>query len=433
MKIAIIGGGFTGLTAAYELTKKGHQVTILERNQDFGGLAGGFQIQGSNLEKTYHHIFKTDTDIINFVKEIGIEDKLEWNPSLVSIYYNGRIYKFGTPISLLLFKPLNIINRFRVGFVMLFLQKFKNWHKFVQIPAFEWIKKASGKQATQVIWEPLLKGKFHEHYDKISMAWLWARLHIRANSQERGGEKLGYFRGGFNVITQRLLELLQDGRAELKTGIIVKSIKSTDSSTVLIEYDNQAEQFDKVIATVPSNIFAELIKDDKNISPDYLNKLRSIQYLGAVCLIFSSDQDISDYYWHNINDISFPFLVFINHTKMVGKERYNGKNIYYIGAYIPNDNRYFSISDDELSGQWFDSLQKIFPEFDKNQIGDLNIFRLKNAQHIVTLDYQSKIPEYNTPITNVFLSNFSQIFPEDRGTNYAVREGKRIAELISSK
>lgn len=450
LKVAIIGGGFTGLTAAYELLKNQDvEVTLIERGSDLGGLASGFKIQGTNLEKTYHHIFKTDTDIIDLVKEIGIEDKLEWNPSLVSIYYKGKIYKFGTPISLLLFKPLNFFNRIRVGVLMLFLQKYKNWRKFVKVPAFEWIKKWSGKQATEVIWEPLLRGKFSsQYYDKISMAWLWARLHIRANSQERGGEKLGYFNGGFNVIVEKLQKLIEEKGGRIMTSTEVKSITSVGARldlALLRATDSKAENhsFDKIIFTGPSHVFAKILEANqentlKNFHPSskakdlasYLKQLNSINYLGAVCMVFSSDQDLSDYYWHNINDTTFPFLVFINHTKMVGKERYNGKNIYYLGAYIPHDNKYFEMDNEELKKLWFNGLKRIFPQFNPDEIGDFQLLKAKNAQHIVTLDFEENIPEYKTPIKNLYLSNFSQIFPEDRGTNYAVREGRKIAKLV---
>ena len=57
MKIAIIGAGYTGLSAAYDLAKAGHEVTILEHSPTVGGLASGFTIEGTSLEKAYHHIY----------------------------------------------------------------------------------------------------------------------------------------------------------------------------------------------------------------------------------------------------------------------------------------------------------------------------------------------------------------------------------------
>lgn len=89
-KIAIIGAGFTGLTAAYRLTQHGYEVTIFEASEYIGGLASGFKIEGADIEKTYHHIFKTDTDIIKLVDELNLNDDLRWFQSSVSIYYNNK-------------------------------------------------------------------------------------------------------------------------------------------------------------------------------------------------------------------------------------------------------------------------------------------------------------------------------------------------------
>lgn len=433
MKIAIIGGGFTGLTAAYRLSQKGHQVSIFERGSDLGGLAGGFEIEGTSLEKTYHHIFKTDTDIINLVKELKIEDKLEWRESSISIYYDGCLHSFKGALDLIKFKPLSLDNRLRAGLVVLFLQKTKNWRKFEKVSAYHWMRKWSGEQVTKVIWEPLLKGKFDTFYDKVSMAWLWARLHVRANSRDGlEAEKLGYFNGGFNVITKSLVKKLKEKNVSIFTNNIVEKIERNGNKIKIVQNKDLEliadMEFDRVIATVPSHIFAKLTEE--GLPREYLKKLESIPYLGAVCMIFTSDQDLSPYYWHNINDLTSPFLVFINHTKFIPKERYNGQNVYYIGSYIPHDHAYFSMSEKELYALWFDYVKKIFPKFDESHINEKFLFRFKNAQHIVGWDYANKIPEYKTPIEGVYLSNFSQIYPEDRGTNFAVREGNRIAELV---
>ncbi len=183
-KIGIIGAGYTGLSAAYRLSKAGFDVTLLEKGQYPGGLAGGFKMEGNNLEIAYHHIFKTDKDIINLAKEIGADTNLKWHNSSVALYYNGKLYPFMSALDLLRFSPLSFFNRIRAGLVVLYLQKLNRYKRFIKIPAYNWMLKNAGKSVTKVIWEPLLKGKFDQFYNKVSMAWLWARIHIRANSRE---------------------------------------------------------------------------------------------------------------------------------------------------------------------------------------------------------------------------------------------------------
>lgn len=431
MKIAIIGGGYTGLTAAYELQKEGHEITIFEANSDLGGLASGFKIEGEYIERTYHHLFRTDTDILQMVDELGLQEEFIWQNSSVGIFYEGKIYSFMSPFDLIKFSPLSFLDRIKTGLTLLYLQKEKRWQKFENVSAYKWISR-TGKSSLKVIWEPLLKGKFSNFYQDVSMAWLWARLHIRANSRKAGDakEKLGYFKGGFQVFTNRLVEKLS--KVDIKLSTKIERIVHYDEK-IEIEYNGSKQIFDKVIATVPSNVFAHMIKNNKSIKPEYIDQLMSINYLGAIVSVFSSTQDIGEYYWNNINDLNKPFLVFINHTKLIDKTNYNNKYIYYIGTYLPNDHKYFEMDQSQIEKEWFDALKEIFKDFDTSQINEKHMFKFKNAQHVVDSNYKSKIPEYQTPLKNVYLSNFSQIYPEDRGTNFAIREGKKIAKLVMGK
>jgi len=430
-KVVVVGAGYTGLIAAYRLAQKGHKVTIMEAGDTVGGLASDFTVEGASLERAYHHLFKTDTDIIDMANELGVGDALKWHDSSVSLYYDGKLYPFKGALDLIKFKPLSFINRIRAGLVVLYLQRTDKWERFQNVSAYDWMLRAGGKQVTQVIWEPLLKGKFDKYYDKVSMAWLWARVHIRAQSREAGGEKLGYFEGGFQTFTDALVDKLTNLGVDIQTGIKIASIDNTPKGAVKISLvDGSTKTFDACVATTPSHVFAKLIETSKAAKPAYLEQLNSINYLGARLLIFSSDQEISPYYWHNVNDLDLPFLVFIHHTKLIDKSNYGNKYIYYIATYVPHDHELFACDDKQLEDLWFNSLKQIFPDFETKKIHEKHFFRFANAQHIVDRNYVKKIPNQKTPLKNVYLSNFSQIYPEDRGTNYAVREGKRVADAI---
>lgn len=426
-KILIIGGGFTGLTAALRFSAdKNFSVTLVEGSRELGGLAGGFQIQGTSLEKTYHHLFLTDTSILDLVKELGLSEKLIWCDSSVGIFRDKKIHPFKTPGDLLKFSPCNFLGRLRTGFAALYLKHQKNWRGFTRVTAHDWMTRACGSSAMASIWTPLLKGKFDRHYDKVAMAWFWARIHIRANSRSGGGgEKLGYFNGGFNVITEALEKKLRANGVKILTGTFVEKISAERTAVI----NGETIPFDYCLFTGPSPAFAKLLPADKSLN-EYATKLRSIEYLGAACLIFTSDQSLGDFYWVNVNEADAPFLVFIQHTNLVGPKTYGGKNVYYIGAYLDPEGKTFALSDDELAKQWFTYLPKMFPHFDAKRVEEKFVFRFRAAQHIVDTGYEEKIPDFKTPLPGVFLSNFSQIFPEDRGTNFAVRDGEKIAKLI---
>lgn len=394
MKIAIIGAGLTGLVAGYRLSQKGNRVTIFEKSDDIGGLMGGFKIGGTSLEKAYHHIFRTDTHIIELARELGLLKKLKWYKSKTGLYYNGDVYPFAGAMDLLKFKPLNLLSKIRLGLVKIWLEKDYQWHKYENVTAVEWMRKWCGRQAYEVIWEPLLKGKFHNYYDKVAMSWLWARIHTRANSKDRDGvERLGYFTGGFKIIADELAKRIKEnnGTIELNTQV---------------DFNNIENEYDRII---------------------YTGAAKGVDYIGAVCLIFTSKQSLSRFYWHNINDTKSPFLAFLQHTNLVGSKQYSGKQVYYIGTYVPHEHRYFVVKDEEIIREWFAYLKNIFPDFNPKKVNQKWLFKFKNAQHIVTKNY--RVPESKTR-EKIYQANFAQVYPEDRGTNFAVREGEKVAALI---
>jgi len=427
-KILVIGGGYTGLTAALRLSAdKNCSVTVVEGSPELGGLAGGFRLGGTSLEKTYHHLFLTDTSILDLVRELELQDKLMWCDSSVGIFRDKKIHPFKTPGDLLRFAPCNFLGRIRTGVAALYLKHQKNWRGFATQTAHTWMTKACGESAMASIWTPLLKGKFDHHFDRVSMAWFWARIHTRANSRSGGGgEKLGYFRGGFQVITDALEKRLKAQGVQIRTGAFVEKL-FPERKVAVIQGEEVA--YDQCLFTGPSPALAKLLPEQPAYQ-DYARQLRSIDYLGAACLIFTSDQSLGDFYWVNVNEPDAPFLVFIQHTNLVDKATYGGRHVYYIGAYIAPDGKVFSLSDADLTQKWFDYLPRMFPHFDVKQVVERQVFRFRAAQHIVDTAYEQKIPAYQTPLPGVFLANFSQIFPEDRGTNFAVREGEKIAKLM---
>lgn len=435
MNIAILGGGFTGLTAAYTLLQHGHTVTLFERGNSVGGLARGRAIAGTSLELTYHHIFRTDHDILRLANELGIMDTLMWRESSVGISYGGQMYPFRAPSDLLRFRPLSMVNRVRLGLILFYLQETRSWKKFTRISAEQWLTKMCGEKTYRVIWQPLLHGKFHHFASQISMAWLWARIHIRANSKEKGEvtEKLGYFRGGFATVIRALERDIRKAGGVIRLNEPAMKILEDEQHRVQLATNNATYTFDRLVATIPSSIFARLIQDDPRIPEGYLRKLMSIEYLGAVCMTIRMNVSLSPYYWMNIHDPSSPFLVCIEHTKLVPPEQYQGNHLYYLGTYVPHDHRFFTLSDKEIRGEFFAYLKTLFPRFKEENVLETRLTRLKHAQHVVDTSYEEKIPAYRTPLPHVFLSNFSQIFPEDRGTNYAVREGFHIAQILEEE
>lgn len=430
-QVAIIGGGLLGLTLAYELAKQDYQVTIFEKNSDWGGLASGIKIEDTTIEKYYHHLFKSDEAIQALIKELGLEDKLEFLESSVGVYVNDKMYEFSTSTDLLKFSAVPIWDRIRAGIAAFYLQKTTSYQPLEKISALDWCNKYVGKAFTGVFWEPLLRGKFGKRAELIPMSWLWARLHVRLTSRENPlvKERLGYIHGGFQQIIDALVAKLQSLNVELKSDVTIFAHEYADNSHNLRykQGDNeQQQQFDLVVSTVPGPIFTKLFE----VSDEMKQKIEKIEYIGATCMLLELDKSLIPFYWLNVNDTSFPFMALIEHTNFVNKQSYNGKTFVYIAKYIDPKEELFAKDKDELIDYYLPYLTKLNKDFRKDWIKESWLFKSPFAQHIVTQNYE--IPPYETGIPGLYYVNFSQIYPHDRGTNYAIEQAHTLVDLITA-
>jgi protoporphyrinogen oxidase len=427
MRIGIVGAGVSGLTAAYRLAKKGHQVEIFEAADHVGGLAAGFKVAGTSLEKYYHHIFTSDTWIRGLVDELGLRENLHWLTSQMGFTYQGKLYPFGTPQQLLSFTPLPFWERIWFGVQALYLGKVNDWKKYETVTAHAWMKKYSGPTIWRVIWEPLLRGKFGKYADKVAMAWLWARIHTRASSRKGSQEKLGYFQGGFEVFHEGLAKAARETGVKLNLGTPIQKVLTHDAKIKGLEVSGKPKEFDHVIFAAATPIF---LKTCPELPTEYVKRLTQLEFLGAQCLVLVLKQKFSDLYWINIADADIPILALIEHTNFAPREWYQGKHIMYVGNYLPQDHRYFKMEKEEILKEVLPHLKRINPKFDESWLEETFLFQDLFAQPVVPLHYSEVKPTYETPIQGLTLANMALVYPEDRGTNFAVDVGNTAARLV---
>lgn len=427
-KVAIIGGGILGLSLAYELAHKSFDVTLLEKNSDWGGLASGLKIDETYLEKYYHHWFRSDRHIQGLIHELGLGYRLQFLESSMGIFLNGELHNFSGSIDLLRFKPLNIISRVRAGIVSLILQKMPYRKAMEATNALDWCYKYYGRAATKVIWEPLLKGKFGKQYSTISMAWLWARIHDRSSSRPNpiGKEYLGYLDGGFQILIDTLVNKLDSFGVRLLNNVEISEYRKSANKHFL-KINGKEEKFDIVVSTLPGPVFLKLFP----VSNQQKKKIEKIKYLGATCMILELEKSLTPYYWLNINDPKSPFLAVVEHTNFVDKSKYADKVLLYIAKYVDVDSELFRSSEDDLFDKYCDYLPKINPDFKREWVKKRYFFKSSFAQHVVTTGYS--VPDYETSIPGLYFANFTQVFPHDRGTNYAVEQALILSKLIIEK
>jgi protoporphyrinogen oxidase len=428
MKIAIIGGGIAGLTAAYELTKAGHETVVYERDPELGGQAGTFPVGGTRLERFYHHIFTSDWHIIGLLDELGLGCKLQWIPSKVGWFYGGKVYDFVTPMDLLRFTPLSLVDRVRAGVVSLYLQRKTDGLTYENTTAASWIQRYAGRNVYRVLWNPLLRGKFGQQAEEVSMTWFWGKMHLRFGSRKGlGKESLGYLTGSFQVMVDQLAKQVLAQGGSIRPHSPVERVLVEDGRAGGIRTGGRDEPADRVIATVPSFAFLGMAPE---LPASYAEILRKVSYQAALVLVLQISRSLSPKYWLNISDPKIPFVAAIEHTNYIPPESYGGKRLLYLSNYLSAEDPLFRASKDEVIAAYTPGVQRINPAFDASWIQESWLFRDPAGQPVVTRGYSQIIPAYRTPISGLFLANTTQIYPEDRGMNYSVRLGQTIARVV---
>ena len=429
MRVAIVGGGVAGLSAAYRLIQAGHDVAVFEAGPELGGLVRTFDAGGEPLECFYHHVFTTDTTIVALINELGLGDRMVWRDSRVAFYHGGKIWPFVTPLDLLRFKPLPLIDRVRVGLTGLYLRRQKKWHHYEQVTAWEWIRRYVGKRGLDVIWGPLLRGKFADQAEEVAMVWLWSKIRLRFSSRKSGAsqrEQLGYLMGSFGVYIRELERRIR-AAAHVETSAPVQQITVTDGrADGVVLPDGRRWDADAVIACVPSERFLPMAPP---LGAEYERRVAAARWQWALCYVVALKHSLTPMYWLNISDPGTPFIAVIEHTNFIEKERYGGLNLVYLSNYLNPNHPWFSLSDEERDDLYLPHLAKFNPEFTRDWVAQRWVFKGPNAQPVIRRNYRDDLPDHRTPVPGLYLANMQQIYPEDRGQNYSIRMGEQVAKL----
>ncbi len=432
-RVAIIGAGPAGLAAAYDLTRAGQAVTIFEAGPEVGGLAAGFKAPHWDwtLEKYYHHWFASDSSILGLIKELGWSDQVLFPRPYTVIYWEGKFYPFDdifSNIPLFLLRHFAIWDVVRYGLAGAYLRFAPWWKPLEKVTAVEWTRRWFGKRVFETQWKPLLISKFgEENYQTVNMAWLWARLHARTT-------RLGTFVGGFQAFLDKLAGVVKQQGAEIKLSSPVTLIKTQASAgnpnpKWTVHCGEQTfEGFDQVISTSSPALMARMMPD---LPAAYADKLRALKSMGAVVLILALDRQVTQYYWHNLpKEAGFPFLALVEHTNYMKPEYYGGDHLIYCGDYLDAGHEYFRLSKEELLEKFLPAIKRFNPAFDRSWVKNSWLWKTAYAQPVPPLNHSRNIPDLRTPLKGLYFASMSQVYPWDRGTNFAVEIGRRVAKMV---
>ena len=432
VRVAVIGGGFSGLAAAYELGRRGLEAVVLEADDEVGGLAASFTLGGARLEKFYHHWFTNDQQIMDLIAELGRRDRVLRRPSLTGMYYGGGFHKLSTPWDLLRFSAVPLIDRLRLGLLTLRVRRVKDWRDLEDQTAAQWLRDMVGQRCYRVVWEPLLRGKFGELAEEVSAVWFWNKLKLRGGSRGKGGkEHLSYYQGGFGALVDDLAQAITAQGGEIRTRAPVSRLLAQDGRVRGVAVNGDEIPADYVLATPALPIVADLV--EPFVDPEYTAQLRRVRYLANLCVVLELDRGLSDIYWLNVNDPGFPFVAIIEHTNFEPPGSYAGRHVVYLSKYLLADDPLYSLPDDQVVASSLEHLRRMHPDLKPEWVLGSHVWRARYAQPLTERYYRRLIPAEKTPLEGLYLASMAQVHPEDRGTNYAVREGRAVARMIADQ
>ena len=427
-KVAIVGGGILGMTAALRIAEKGYQVQLFDAAPEIGGLTRAWKIDNVTWDKFYHVILLSDTYTRKILSEIGLENEINWVETKTGFYSGGKLYSMSNLMEFFKFPPINLIDKFRLGFTIFAASRIKNWKKLEQIPVEKWLTRFSGKRTFNKIWLPLLKAKLGESYKETAASFIWATIQRMYAARRTGLKKemFGYVEGGYDIILDAFERRLQDKNITIHKGYKAEVVQK-DEDSIFIKFENKEKLvFDKVVMTTPSPIITKTVV---GLSEREISKFNSTEYLGVVCTSLLLKNPISPYYVTNITDDIAPFTGIIEMSALVDKSNYNGYSLIYLPKYVKASDSFYAQTDVEIEKNFIDTLKRMYPQINDDEVIASKTARTPFVFALPKIGYSESLSPMKTSIPGLFCINSSYITNATLNVNDTIK----LAEESVSK
>ena len=446
-----------GLKVAQELVDRGQRVTIAEAAPTIGGLTSAWKLGnapdsnapdgnasdsdppdndaakgGVTWDRFYHVTLLSDSVLRDQLRRLGLEHDIRWVETKTGFYAGGRLHSMSNTAEFLRFPPLRWYERLRLGGTIFLASKIKDWRPMERISVEAWLRRWSGRGAFEKVWLPLLKAKLGDAYRQTSAAFIWAHTARMYKARRSGAKKemFGYVPGGYAKILATWTDGLRDQGVEIRTASPVRSVvrtgvseKGGDGALSVTFGDGSTETFDNVITTVASPQIAESCPQ---LSAEEDSKLRGIRYLGVVCASLLLRRPISPYYVTNITDDWVPLTAVIEMSTIVDSEtQLGGHHLVYLPKYMPDDHPDLHESDDDYLQRCLSTLEKMYDDFDRDDVVASQVARARYVAALSTIDYSTRLPPVVTSVPGFYALNSAHILEGNLNVNETLTLGER--------
>jgi protoporphyrinogen oxidase len=428
----IVGGGMLGMTMALRLAQEGHKVTIYESAEKVGGLTSSWQMNGITWDKYYHVILMSDLNTRKILKEIGLENEMQWVETKTGFYTDGKLYSMSNIIEFFKFPPINIIDKFRLGLTIFVASKIKNWQRLENIYVADWLKRWSGKKVFEKIWLPLLRAKLGENYKNTSAAFIWTTIQRMYAARKSGLKKemFGYMAGGYEKVNQHFAKHLLALGVNIRYNEKVLAVKKMAGGKMEVATENGTQIFDSVISTLSSRASVAIANELTEMEKQ---KHYNIKYLGVICPSVLLSKAISPYYVTNITDSWPPFTGVIEMTALIDKKEVNNNHLVYLPKYVNPDDVLFDVDDKIVRKIFLEALFKMYPQISEEDLVFWGTSKARIVFALPTLNYSKNIPGIATSIDNFYIVNSAQIINGTLNVNETIQVAENKLKEILSK
>jgi protoporphyrinogen oxidase len=409
-KVAIIGGGISGLASGFRVAQLGHEVTLIEGEDFLGGLGTTFPYRGGHLERFYHCILPEDDALIRLIHEVGLGHELLWRGTDMGFMYRRKVYPMNTPMDLLTFAPLSIVDRFRMGLMGIRARTHGLSPQLDDVPVAEWIKGQVGERAFQILWRPLLEAKIGDQYPGIPALWLSSRMAREKNTKR---EVKGCLTRGYRSLIDAFERSLRHRGAEIRLQTRVEAIERDGEGLALQLTGGTRESFDAVVATSPLIQFQRMTQS-LGLDPQLANL--KLDYQGVVCAVFLLEKPLSRFYWMPTVDSGATCQGIIEMSNLVPLERSQGRYVTYLINYTHRDSELYKKSDDEILALYRKDLADLFPDAGRTVVDEF-LFRAPFVEPIWLLGYQKLCPPTSVLPGKLYLTCTAQVYPRVNSWN----------------